>query len=1252
MNLVILIFALLLLPFPLHAADPPRYAPREILVKFRVDRSAKPVAAEVDALARRAGVRAGEPLLPPRPRRAAKPIPGREDLEAVVRLRLAPGADVREAVALYQASGLVEYAQPNFLYRTMDAPGDPRLPEQWGLQMINWLAGWEATRNAPPKKTPIIAIVDSGLDYRHEDLAPVVWMNQAEANGRPGVDDDGNGYVDDVRGWDFTDAPDLPGSGDYLGRDDDPMDEGGHGTHVAGIAGAAANNGAGIAGVCPVARLMALRAGFTFDGSTFLEDDDLSAAIAYAVENGADVINASWGDDDVSPVIRDAVRYAARNGVVFVASAGNEGRPSLAYPAALTEAISVAALDSQARLAGFSSFGERLDVAAPGVGILSARVGGGYQIRSGTSMAAPCVAGLAAWTLAYHPEFSAEQVRAVLRRSASDLGAPGRDASFGWGRVDAAAALAVRAAPVVQIVSPESGFGVSGDTDVTGIVTGVDYRLEWGRGTDPAAWTLLRQGQPTGRAQTLGRWGVAGLPDSVYTLRLWARLQDGSEAEDRAVVILDRTPPALRWRAVTARLDSAQTRFFVEWETDDRVFATVQVRSAGRPDAWLDSPFIARQHALPLPDDLPEGATTVRISARNVAGLSSEGGDTTFVLRREVVSGLGFSEVATLPDGYLVNRASDFDGNGRPEVALMPYVTGQAFSPVKLFERGDGWAFREVFASAEGFLPWGVGDVTGNGRQELMGANTGRLRLFEGPSAGAWPTRLVAEDADAWGGDLTDLDGDGRVEVVARSFRQRELRVLRYERVAVGGRDTFALAQVALLPNPTAGTSLIGPRYAVAELDGDGRPEVVFGDSDGDLVAYERQGGAFAFENTWTERGRPGSDARVVAGGEDLDGDGRREFVVARIDSLPGDDVQRRWIVSVYQATGDNAYAVEWRTEILGVKPTGNGVAVGDLTGDGRADFAVCALPDLYVFTATGPNAYRPIWHAPVDLTYVPLVMDLDGNGRAEIAFNRGGVVRILERDAATPGPAAPERIAFVALVPDRVLLTWSGQAGVTYRVYRGTSADSLRLLAQGLTSAAYTDTLSTAVKGYFYAVTAVNGAGREGRRSQVASVPAFPMDSFRAAEPLTLRHVALLSRVPLDLDTAQQPRHYVLLPDSINPTSANLDRDSRRVVLGFERELKAGGSYELFVEGVRDTAGVPVAFPLRGVVVPVLMPGGLPTAPFDLDRDGLVGFSDFFLFVEGFGTALPRFDFDGDGFVDLSDFFLFAEAFGRRVTR
>ena len=225
----------------------------------------------------------------------------------------------------------MEAAQPNYLRRNADySTDDPLLDEQWGLEAIGW-----RSRDPGSAEGVLIAVVDSGIDAGHPDLRDRVWRNPAEVLGEPGVDDDDNGYVDDLAGWDFTDAPGLPGSGDYLERDADPADDSGHGTHVAGVAAAAAGNGEGIAGVAPGVRVMALRAGLVIEGTGYLQDDDIAAAMVYATENGADVINLSLGDPAYSPLLDDVVRFALSRGVVVVAAAGNESGSEVFYPARL-----------------------------------------------------------------------------------------------------------------------------------------------------------------------------------------------------------------------------------------------------------------------------------------------------------------------------------------------------------------------------------------------------------------------------------------------------------------------------------------------------------------------------------------------------------------------------------------------------------------------------------------------------------------------------------------------------------------------------------------------------------------------------------------------------------------------------------------------------------------------------------------------------------------------------------------------------
>ena len=227
-------------------------------------------------------------------------------------------------------------------YRIQRNQSDPLRNEQWYLDTIRAPEAW--LRNSGNEQV-VVGVIDTGVDYLHEDLHQQMWINAAEdLNGNGmldsldlnGIDDDGNGYIDDVVGWDFTNAPNFPDRGDFLVPDNDPMDEflSGHGTPAAGIIAAKRDNGIGISGIAPHARIMALRAGTS---SGFLEEDDVAEAIIYAVENGCKIVNMSFGDVAVSFLLQDAIAYGASLGVLFVASAGNSSSSTANYPAAFDE---------------------------------------------------------------------------------------------------------------------------------------------------------------------------------------------------------------------------------------------------------------------------------------------------------------------------------------------------------------------------------------------------------------------------------------------------------------------------------------------------------------------------------------------------------------------------------------------------------------------------------------------------------------------------------------------------------------------------------------------------------------------------------------------------------------------------------------------------------------------------------------------------------------------------------------------------
>jgi len=347
--------------------------------------------------------------------------------------------DVKEQIeGIGVWSELVEYAEPDFLYDTAMAPSDFDGGVMWGLSRIQAPLAWDGTMGS---STVIVAVIDTGVDTGHPDLAANIWKNTAEIANN-GIDDDGNGYPDDVKGWDFVE------------NDPTPNDDSAHGTHVAGTIGAVGGNG-GLVGVSPNVRIMALRTLSPNGGST----SGNIKAIDYARRNGARVINASWGSYGYSTALRDAIGRAGQQGILFVAAAGNgdangRGYDSDAgpmYPAGydLPNILSVAASGGNDRLVSFSNYGATtVDLAAPGAEIASTVPGGDYAYMDGTSMASPHVAGAAALLLAASPTLSVSRLRDILL----DTVDPVADLS---GRVASGGRLNVNRAVVAALPSAE-----------------------------------------------------------------------------------------------------------------------------------------------------------------------------------------------------------------------------------------------------------------------------------------------------------------------------------------------------------------------------------------------------------------------------------------------------------------------------------------------------------------------------------------------------------------------------------------------------------------------------------------------------------------------------------------------------------------------------------------------------------------------------------------------------------------------------
>lgn len=341
----------------------------------------------------------------------------------IYHLRFASPVSLKRAMDEIASDPSVEWIEPNYIFSISDIPNDYSPSRQWGLAKIQADLAWDISHGDPDI---VIAVIDTGVDHDHPDLADNIWHNPGEIPDN-GIDDDGNGYMDDDMGWDFVSVDEgiepKPAVGEDISPPDrDPMDFQGHGTHCAGIISAVTDNGIGVAGVGWSFRIMALRAGYkTADGGGSLLSSDSLAAIEYAVDNGANVISMSWGGEEPSLSIRAAIQYALEHGCVLVAAAGNKGNDTPEYPAAFPGVIGVAASDHNDSLAWFSNYGDWVDIAAPGVDIYSTLYNDTYALMSGTSMAAPLVAGVAGLILSREPVLSPESVRQKLLDSADAL---------------------------------------------------------------------------------------------------------------------------------------------------------------------------------------------------------------------------------------------------------------------------------------------------------------------------------------------------------------------------------------------------------------------------------------------------------------------------------------------------------------------------------------------------------------------------------------------------------------------------------------------------------------------------------------------------------------------------------------------------------------------------------------------------------------------------------------------------------------
>jgi len=808
-------------------------------------------------------------------------------------IRLPKSLGVDQAIAAYKKHPDVLYAEPDYIVKALGMPNDPSFSSLWGLMNtgqnngtagsdVNAPGAWDVTTGS---KDVVVAVIDTGIDYTHQDLADNIWSNKAECNAN-GIDDDGNGYIDDCHGINVVD------------RFSPPMDDYGHGSHVSGTIGAMGNNAIGVVGVNWDISLMACKfLDSTGRGSTSGAIECLDY-VRDMKSRGVNIVatNNSWGGGDYSQALYEAIGANLQAGILFIVAAGNSGNDNETYPTypasySLPNVIAVSATDESDSVAFFSDDGRRsVHIGAPGTDILSTTPDNGYETHSGTSMATPHVTGVAALLKAQDPTRDWTAIRNIILSSGKSV--PSLWNTISQKRLDAAAALTCTDRVLVARLSPQPrAIRVNAGETVNLSVLHVNCAIPNGEVT-----VTVQPGGDTIALKDDGNSTDIVKGDGIYSGQ-WIASKEGI--------------------------------FLLNIPGDDTL--PIQVVSK-YPTLFRDAKAIA---------------SNLTVSAVAVGDINADG-------RSDIV----YAIPGTSPGAYsyFYTLLQDSSGN---------LVSGLS-QPV-----GIGW----VNSIA-------IGDVNNDGRSDLVVVHSGDdpdyfLGIFLQDSTGSFRPIIKYATSNVLRVRIGDLNGDGLPDIAC-----------------VGGAaDTvqiFYQNKDGTLSEPVSLAALnSGEGLEIADLNNDGLNDIVVGSSNGSSkpsigILYQTSAGAFQPPVYRYLRGRPDWGSTGVFGLAigDLNGDGLKDIAASSDHSL---------FAGVFTQNGSGMLNPPVTYPSLSIT---SAIKVADVNSDGRDDMVVANPGSLAVYLQTPTGTFFPsVVHAPYNPQYSDIgsfvdglaIGDVNGDGLADI---------------------------------------------------------------------------------------------------------------------------------------------------------------------------------------------------------------------------------------------------------------------------
>jgi len=969
----------------------------------------------------------------------------------------------------------VEYIQKQIVYKIDNVPNDSLANQQWAMQKIGVYDAWNISQGSD---SVIIGVIDTGIDFYHPDLKDNIYINKGEtgidALGNDkrfnGIDDDGNGFIDDYQGWDFTDRSGFPFDstrGDYLTWDNFPMDENvySHGTAVAGIIAAASNNRIGIAGVAPKVKVLNLRA---FDPDGYGEEDDVAAALLYAIANGAKVINMSFGDVSYSYVLRDVIKYAYSKNVVLVASSGNDHVIDLHYPSSYQEVISVGNSTPEDYVSSASNYGSTLDLVAPGTDIMTTARNNGYAYFGGTSAAAPFVSATAGLLLSLQ-NLSNEEVKQIIKSTCDDISPAGWDIYSGAGRLNVYKALLSLAPSKFRFTYPTQDFVTKNDTVKVSATALSPYfnslDFSWGRGLNPTEWfTVFNTRTSQFYNEYLGEIDLSQEPDTVFTLRLILHQTNGLTKEERINFSKITKNPKGEVISIFPAYYGNQPTFVSAVYSEKQAIAKMYYRktNTGEPYSFIsldgfatNNLFVKQQHY----GFVPKGIISPKTQYDIYFQIEDQLGNATTLMDQgkpfQLTSNDYFhleeyeQESFTLPPGTLFENSFKLDSSSSKYLFLRENNNSEITS---LYKFNSG-VFQKV-DSLEQAIPKAVGDFNHNGKVDVLSLWIRNGALLEQKQLESTSFQKVKSFSSGtfWPIFSQDVDGDSRYEIAALT---NDSTATLYKM-----NDDLSLTLMQSLKNTSPSSyynnEINAPYCAVANIAKDGKSELWFIDHEGDIFSYKLSSSGSFVPYVELSTGFQSESNQIAVG--DFDQDGSDELAVL-VHSISNIDIASFQILEIYKLDGaltnptlNLVYSTAFvdPTVEFGSAFNKRESALRFVNQNGIQSLVVFTFPYSYIICQKTPSSTPVVtYFDETTLSNSIFIDDLTSTGHIDIAFPKSDKIVFLSKK--NPSKNIPTDLIGYSLDSTKIKLSWHGNAFVN--IFRALAASPNMVVRVGASS-------------------------------------------------------------------------------------------------------------------------------------------------------------------------------------------------------